>query len=84
MRWSPTPVTGSPLLHGTLAHVDCRIHAVHEAGDHDVVIGRVVDLGLPSPGPATDSGEEQPLLFFRGHYVTTRHHDTGEGEAQKA
>ena len=29
---------------GSLGHVDCTIHAVHEAGDHYVVIGRVVDL----------------------------------------
>lgn len=57
--------TGSPLIDGVLGHVDCTIHAVHEAGDHYVVIGRVQDLGF---GDAAD-----PLLFFRGQYVRTDH-----------
>ena len=42
---TPSEATGSPLLDGTLGYVDCTIHAVHEAGDHYVVIGRVLDLG---------------------------------------
>lgn len=61
--WRPTPATGSPLLHGTLAHLDCSIHAVHEAGDHYIVIGRVLALETGSV--------EDPLLFFRGRYSTT-------------
>ena len=62
--WSPSPGTGSPLLEGILGHVDCTIHAVHEAGDHFVVMGKVVDLAL------TDEPGE-PLLFFEGRYRTT-------------
>jgi 3-hydroxy-9,10-secoandrosta-1,3,5(10)-triene-9,17-dione monooxygenase reductase component len=62
--WSPSPSTGSPLLDGVLGHVDCTIHAVHEAGDHYVVIGAVTDLAL------TDEPGE-PLLFFEGRYRTT-------------
>lgn len=61
--WTPSPATGSPLLPGTLAHVDCTIHAVHEAGDHYVVIGRVLDLA--------SSDAPDPLLFFQGKYRTT-------------
>lgn len=63
LDWAPSPVTGSPMLPGTLGYVDCAIHTVHEAGDHFVVIGRVLDLGL---GDA-----EEPLLFFEGQYRTT-------------
>ncbi|MDP2774226.1 MAG: flavin reductase family protein [Nocardioides sp.] len=63
VSWQPTESTGSPLLEGALGYVDCSIHAVHEAGDHYVVIGRVLDLDL---GEA-----EKPLLFYRGHYRTT-------------
>src|SRR3954471_21831530 len=44
VKWTPSPETGSPMLEGALAQVDCTIQAVHEAGDHYVVIGRVVDL----------------------------------------
>ncbi len=61
--WSPSETTGSPLLDGALAYVDCSVHAVHEAGDHYVVIGRVLDLVQRD---ATD-----PLLFFQGQYRTT-------------
>lgn len=63
--WEPSPETGSPLLPGTLGYVDCAIHQVHEAGDHYVVIGRVLDLDL------TDAPGE-PLLFFEGGYRTTQ------------
>ena len=52
--------TGSPILDGCLAFVECELDAVHEAGDHDIVVGRVVDLGL--------AGEGRPLLFYRGGY----------------
>ena len=65
VKWTPSPQTGSPMLEGALAQVDCTIHAVHEAGDHYVVIGRVVDL------ISQDGGEQEPLLFYRGEYRTT-------------
>jgi flavin reductase (DIM6/NTAB) family NADH-FMN oxidoreductase RutF len=37
-----TAVTGSPLLPGSLAWLDCRVWRVDEAGDHTIVIGEVV------------------------------------------
>ena len=64
VKWTPSARTGSPILAGSLAHVDCTIHTVHEAGDHYVVIGRVVDLN-------TDEVDGDPLLFFQGKYRTT-------------
>jgi 3-hydroxy-9,10-secoandrosta-1,3,5(10)-triene-9,17-dione monooxygenase reductase component len=59
VRWSPSK-TGAPLIDGVLGHVDCTVEAVHDAGDHLVVIGRVQGLEL---GEA-----EEPLLYFRGGY----------------
>jgi 3-hydroxy-9,10-secoandrosta-1,3,5(10)-triene-9,17-dione monooxygenase reductase component len=64
VKWTPSAQTGSPILEGSLAHVDCTIHTVHEAGDHYVVIGRVVDLNA-------DETDADPLLFYRGQYRTT-------------
>lgn len=66
VKWTPSPATGSPLLEGALAHVDCTIHTVHEAGDHYVVIGRVVDLVTDEAAGAP----VDPLLFYRGEYRT--------------
>ncbi|WP_275693253.1 flavin reductase family protein [Nocardioides sp. TF02-7] len=63
--WHPAEVTGSPVVEGSLAHLDCTIHAVHEAGDHYVVIGRVEHLAT------TERDVTEPLLYFRGRYRTT-------------
>jgi len=51
--------TGVPILEGALAHVECRVVAVHDAGDHTIYIGEV---------ESGDVGEGAPLLFFRGRY----------------
>ena len=57
--WTPGPFTGSPVLNGALAWVECRIEATHAGGDHLIVVGRVLDLS---------ASEGRPLLFFRGGY----------------
>lgn len=51
---------GSPVLDGVVAWIDCTLDAVHEAGDHYIVLGRVHELDISRP--------DQPLLFFRGKY----------------
>jgi 3-hydroxy-9,10-secoandrosta-1,3,5(10)-triene-9,17-dione monooxygenase reductase component len=53
-------VGGSPVLHDTLAYLDCEFWAEYDGGDHIIVVGRVLDLGVQR-----DAG---PLLFFRGQY----------------
>jgi 3-hydroxy-9,10-secoandrosta-1,3,5(10)-triene-9,17-dione monooxygenase reductase component len=57
--WRPS-ANGNPVLHDTLAYIDCTIEAVHDTGDHNIVVGRVQELGI--------SSEEGPLLFYRGGY----------------
>jgi flavin reductase (DIM6/NTAB) family NADH-FMN oxidoreductase RutF len=54
-----TEVTGSPILQGSLAWLDCRVRDIHEAGDHSIVVGEVLACG---------AREGTPLLFFRGSY----------------
>lgn len=71
VSWTPSPQTGSPMLAGALAQIDCAIHAVHEAGDHYLVIGRVLDLVTDGDDPEEGGGERAPLLFYRGEYRTT-------------
>ncbi|HVL92229.1 MAG TPA: flavin reductase family protein [Acidimicrobiales bacterium] len=60
LAWAPSPETGSPVLDGALAWVDCRLHAEHDGGDHLIVVARVVDLDAGGTGP--------PLVFYRGGY----------------
>jgi 3-hydroxy-9,10-secoandrosta-1,3,5(10)-triene-9,17-dione monooxygenase reductase component len=52
--------TGAPILEDALAFVDCETLDEHDAGDHVIVVGRVLELGY--------SSESKPLLFYRGGY----------------
>ena len=52
--------SGSPILDGAVAWIDCDLDAVYEAGDHYIVIGRVRDLDIAHPS--------LPLLFLHGGY----------------
>ena len=63
VAWQPSATTGSPVLDGVLGYVDCSIHSVHEAGDHYVVMGRVLEL--------VAAEADKPLLFYQGKYATT-------------
>ena len=60
--WTPSPATGSPLLDGVVAWVDCRLEAEHDGGDHLIAVARVVDLDVGAGGGG------RPLLFYRGGY----------------
>ena len=51
---------GLLLLDGALAHIECVRQAEYAAGDHTIVLGRVV-------GGAT--GDGRPLLYYRGGYA---------------
>jgi 3-hydroxy-9,10-secoandrosta-1,3,5(10)-triene-9,17-dione monooxygenase reductase component len=52
--------SGAPILDNALAYIDCETFAEHDAGDHVIVVGRVLELG--------DAPHEKPLLFYRGGY----------------
>lgn len=52
---------GLILLDGALAHLECERVATHEAGDHTILVGRVV---------AGTAGDGRPLCYFRGGYAS--------------
>jgi 3-hydroxy-9,10-secoandrosta-1,3,5(10)-triene-9,17-dione monooxygenase reductase component len=55
--------TGSPILHGVQAAIDCRVYALHPGGDHDIVVGEVQHIRVEDePGDA--------LLWFRSTFGT--------------
>jgi flavin reductase (DIM6/NTAB) family NADH-FMN oxidoreductase RutF len=58
VAWTPS-ATGAPILDGALAWLECRPWRRVTAGDHVVLIGEVVDLGV-NPG--------EPLAFFGRAY----------------
>ncbi|EHB57773.1 flavin reductase domain protein FMN-binding [Mycolicibacterium rhodesiae JS60] len=60
--WTPSKL-GSPVIDGTLAHIDCTVASVADGGDHFVVFGAVHSLSeVPKTKP-------RPLLFYRGEYT---------------
>ena len=40
-RWHPGAM-GAPLIEGCLARFDCAMHERVAAGDHDIIMGRVI------------------------------------------
>ena len=50
---------GTPMLLGSLAYLECRLHSAQDAGDHTIFIAEVEDVVVR---------EGEPLLFFRGQY----------------
>jgi flavin reductase (DIM6/NTAB) family NADH-FMN oxidoreductase RutF len=59
LAWDHSPL-GSPRLGGSLAWIDCETKDLHDAGDHEIVVGAVHDLAVTAEG--------HPLVFFRGGY----------------
>ena len=59
LAWE-TEVTGAPILPDTVAALDCRVIAAHEAGDHVIYVGEVEALRV-------DAARE-PLLYQSGSY----------------
>ena len=58
VAWSPG-ITGSPVIDGSLAVVECRLGEIFDGGDHELVIGHVVTMAI---------GEGSPLLFYRSGF----------------
>lgn len=58
LPWAPA-ATGSPVLEGALAWLDCRLWSSVEAGDHLILLGKV---------EAVDARDGEPLVWFRGGF----------------
>jgi hypothetical protein len=54
-------VTGSPVFDDVIAWFDCEFFEQVDAGDHVILIGKVVDYGYSS---------DSPLAFCRGAYLS--------------
>jgi len=58
--WKPSAL-GAPVLTDVLAWIECEIESIHDAGDHEIVVGAVRELEVER--------EIGPLVFFRGGYA---------------
>ncbi len=58
LDWAPN-AEGVPVIAGCLARFDCARAAVHDGGDHAIVVGRVLRAAMT---------EGAPLVFAGGRY----------------
>jgi 3-hydroxy-9,10-secoandrosta-1,3,5(10)-triene-9,17-dione monooxygenase reductase component len=65
VEWAPGEL-GTPLLRDALVSFECMIVAEHAAGDHWIVVGRVVGT------TTVESGTADPLVFFDGAFRALR------------
>lgn len=59
LTWEPAPATGSPVLDGVGAWIDCAIERTVTLGDHELVVGAVRALDHHSE-------THVPLVFYKG------------------
>jgi flavin reductase (DIM6/NTAB) family NADH-FMN oxidoreductase RutF len=59
--WKSDPL-GCPVFSGCLATISCTVEITHDAGDHEIVIGRVRAVSFADEGV--------PLLFFRRKFTS--------------
>lgn len=62
VEFSSGSITGSPIIKGALAYLECKKDAVYVAGDHTIFIGHVLQCDKLS--------EEKPLVYYQGAYRT--------------
>jgi 3-hydroxy-9,10-secoandrosta-1,3,5(10)-triene-9,17-dione monooxygenase reductase component len=60
VAWTAGPQTGSPVLDGVCAWIECALADEFDGGDHTIVVGAVLGLDADT--------ERRPLLFHKGGY----------------
>ncbi len=58
VRWHVGQL-GIPLLEGAMGHIECKVVAGYEGGDHTIYVGEI---------QAAEASGDRPLLFFKGKY----------------
>jgi flavin reductase (DIM6/NTAB) family NADH-FMN oxidoreductase RutF len=53
------------VLDDALGAIECRTTAVHDGGDHAIVVGEVIGVSEPQPG-------RRPLIHHSGRYRTLK------------
>ncbi len=56
-------VTGSPIIAGARAALECKSWRIYEGGDHSIIVGEVV--------AAKTLNSKRPLVYYSQQYTTT-------------
>jgi flavin-dependent trigonelline monooxygenase, reductase component len=71
LRWVPSLVGAPVLADHVIAHAECRLHRAVDAGDHEVLFGRI-EHGLVY--------DRSPLVYYRRSYATWPAMSTDSGD----
>jgi flavin reductase (DIM6/NTAB) family NADH-FMN oxidoreductase RutF len=58
-------LTGSPIIDGVRAVLECRVWKVYDGGDHSMILGEVL--------AAKALSSKRPLVYYSQQYTTTEH-----------
>jgi flavin reductase (DIM6/NTAB) family NADH-FMN oxidoreductase RutF len=53
--------TDAAIFSDAIAAMECRTHAIHDGGDHTIVVGEVLGASRPDP-------DGRPLVYYEGRY----------------
>lgn len=54
---------GNPIFTNSIAYIECFRHKIIKAGDHHIIIGKIIDFSQLS--------NQDPLLYYKGQYICT-------------
>jgi flavin reductase (DIM6/NTAB) family NADH-FMN oxidoreductase RutF len=78
-KWRDTKfivgINGCPVITGALANFECEQHAIHDGGDHVILVGRVQRFERIAAG--------EPLIFARGKFRALEEIPDASGERHK-
>ncbi|MDC0039830.1 flavin reductase [Paracoccaceae bacterium] len=61
INWSQDS-NGVPIIDGVSSRFDCKTYAIHEGGDHWIILGEVIEI---------ENNSKRGLVFSEGSYSTT-------------
>lgn len=63
---TPSPRTGTPLVDGALAWLECVTYSRHDGGDHTILVGELIHASGPTP--RDQPIRQSPLTYYQGTY----------------
>lgn len=75
VEWEPDPFSGAPWIRGSLASLGCHLTTTVPAGDHNLLLGKVV---------TARDGEGGPLLHFAGRLHDGTLHSLGRSQERRS
>jgi flavin reductase (DIM6/NTAB) family NADH-FMN oxidoreductase RutF len=70
--YRPSPLSGTPLIDGALAWMECVTYGQYDGGDHTIMVGELVHAS--GPPSRNDRVQRAPLTYYQGTYSPNVRH----------